>query len=547
MTSLAVRAVETAEMTTQDGVRLDADIYRPEAAGPWPVLLLRQAYGRRVAATVCYAHPRWYAAQGYVVVVQDVRGRGTSGGRFDTLQHEAMDGAETVDWCANLAGTTGEVGMYGFSYQGMNQLLAAATAGPALKVLAPAMIGWNLYQDTVREGGALLLAGTVGWAAQLGADTARHLGDRDAYDALRAAATRLPLDGPITAQPEVMRRWADYHHYERWTQAEEGDPLWCNIAPAAHRDAIFSRQIPMLFIGGWYDFTLPGTLAAWREAHAVVPHKTRLLIGPWAHMPWGSLVGGTDFGEDAVSKVDLIQISWFDRWLKGTDNTSASVRLFDLGAHHWREAADLRHVERRLFLGSDGRASIDPGAGWLRDQCEQAGEDAVVHDPWRPVPTCGGRWGSPSGPVERGEIDQRGDVLTFTSAPLARSITIFGAVRAVLYVEADMPSFDLVCTASRVSAEGRVVGFAEGVRRATGDKTITAVDVDMFAVCITLAVGERLRLSVALASFPAYSVNPGIGDPIQTPFMDAQVITLVIRHGGDHPSALIIDIADPNG
>ena len=92
---MKVRPVETGTMRTRDGVRLDADIYRPDGDGPWPVLLLRQAYGRRVAATVVYAHPAWYAAQGYIVVVQDVRGRGTSEGFFKALEHEAADGADT--------------------------------------------------------------------------------------------------------------------------------------------------------------------------------------------------------------------------------------------------------------------------------------------------------------------------------------------------------------------------------------------------------------------------------------------------------------------
>ena len=130
-------------MWTRDGVRLDADVYRHASSERLPVLLMRQPYGRRIASTVCYAHPWWYAAQGYVVVIQDVRGRGTSEGEFDLFVHEAEDGADALAWVAELPGANGAVGMYGFSYQGTAQLLAAARSGSALKALAPAMIGWN--------------------------------------------------------------------------------------------------------------------------------------------------------------------------------------------------------------------------------------------------------------------------------------------------------------------------------------------------------------------------------------------------------------------
>src|SRR5919202_1923624 len=148
---------ETASMLTRDGVRLDADIYRPDAAGEFPVLLMRQPYGRAIASTVVYAHPTWYAAQGYIVVIQDVRGRGTSGGEFKLFAHEIADGEDTVNWAASLSGSNGKVGMYGFSYQGMTQLYTAAAKPSALITICPAMVGCNLYADWAYEGGAFCL------------------------------------------------------------------------------------------------------------------------------------------------------------------------------------------------------------------------------------------------------------------------------------------------------------------------------------------------------------------------------------------------------
>ena len=117
---------ETVSMRTRDGVRLDADLYRPAGKGPFPLLLMRQPYGRKIASTVVYAHPGWYAAHGYIVVIQDVRGSGTSEGDFKLFEHEREDGADTLAWAAALEGCSGRIGMYGFSYQAATQLLAEA-------------------------------------------------------------------------------------------------------------------------------------------------------------------------------------------------------------------------------------------------------------------------------------------------------------------------------------------------------------------------------------------------------------------------------------
>lgn len=528
-------------MRTRDGVRLDADIYRPEGDGPWPVLLLRQAYGRKVASTVTYAHPRWYAAQGYVVVVQDVRGRGSSEGVFATLEHEAEDGADTIAWCSTLPGTTGAVGMYGFSYQGMNQLLAAAEAGPELKAIAPAMIGWNLRDEMVLEGGAPLLAGAVGWAAQVGADTARHESDGTAYEALRAAAGNLPLGDAVTARPEVLSRFADYHHYFRWLDAGPDDELWRRIAPAARLETLKRRKLPMLFVGGWYDFTLPGTLAGWAAMHHAQPDLTHLVVGPWAHLPWGRFVGDRDFGPQAVSAIDLLQIAWFNHWLKGVPLELSPLRLFDLGNCSWEERAAFPDATLTFYLVGDGRVSADPEAGHLIDNPPEDGEDVLVHDPWRPAPTRGGRQGNPSGPVNRCDVDQRGDVLTFTTAVLDKPLSICGAINAMIHAGADTGSFDLHCTLSRVMPDGIVQPFAEGIRRVTCHG---AVDIDLKVSRITLKAGERLRLSIAGASHPAFAINPGEGDPIDTPHIEARIITISVRYGHGHPSAISFGVAD---
>ncbi len=438
--------VRTASMLTADGVRLDAEVTTPAAPGRYPVLLMRQPYGRRIASTACYAHPSWYAAQGFVVVVQDVRGRGTSEGEFSLFADDAADGAATVAWAAELPESDGRVCMYGFSYQGTNQLLAAARA--------PAAIGWNLRTDWAYEGDAFNLQAGIGWAAQLGAETARRAGDETAFLDLRRASANPPVDGAVAARAEVMERHRGLSHYHDWIDHPEAGAGWDAISPAAQLEGIVAAGVPTLLIGGWHDSHLPGTLAAYHALAGRVP--VRLVVGPWAHHPWARRLGAQDFGPGAAGGLDVEQANWLHAALDG--NPPGGVRLFDLGARTWRELAAWPSEPAMFHLGGIGRAAADECHGTLTTA--QPGDDAaecIVHDPWRPVPTL------PPG-ADRAALEQRGDVLTFTSAAMTEPLLLAGTVSMELRATADAPDFDLSCTLSRV-VDGYVWPVATGHRR----------------------------------------------------------------------------------
>jgi uncharacterized protein len=150
-----------------DGIELVSDHYYPPQSGPHPTLLMRQPYGRDIASTVVYAHPVWFARHGYNVVVQDVRGRGDSGGDFYPFRHEGRDGRETIAWLSMRPESSGSIGMYGFSYQGMTQLLAAAEQPEGLICIAPGMTAHDLYHGWFYHHGALRLASSLGWGLQM--------------------------------------------------------------------------------------------------------------------------------------------------------------------------------------------------------------------------------------------------------------------------------------------------------------------------------------------------------------------------------------------
>jgi putative CocE/NonD family hydrolase len=532
--------LEAASMTTSDGVRLDADIWVPPFAGDAPVLLMRQAYGRRLGSALCYAHPAWYARQGFLVVIQDVRGRGSSEGDFAAFEHEARDGSEAVEWAAGLPRSNGRVGLYGFSYQGTNQLQAAALRPPALRAMAPAMIGWDIRTDWATEGEAFRLASNIGWGIQMAAGTAVHRGDTAAAQDLFAASRGLPLHASVNAHPPVLERWRDAGHYHDWLERDADDAYWARISPSASVARLREGGVPALFVGGWYDTHLPGTLAA-SEA---LGGNTSLLVGPWTHFPWDRQVGDLDFGPTAVSKVDQAQVAWFRRWLRDSGEDRPALSVFDLGACCWRSYDRWPDERLDLHLAGEGLASIDIESGTLAPApSNEPAIEYLVHDPWRPAPSVGGAFGTPPGPVDRIKVDSRSDVLTFTTEPLDGSSTIVGEVSVDLPIVSDRAHFDLSCTVSRVGADRRVITLAEGYRAVRDHRSGDRIAVSLRKTCATLRAGERLRLSIAAASFPAYPVNPGDGrNPADVPSIEAGLITLGVMVGGERGAVLKLHV-----
>lgn len=552
MTMLPVAPPFTVSMRTRDGVRLDADLYRPVGLGPFPVLLMRQPYGRKIASTVVYAHPSWYAAHGYIVVIQDVRGAGTSEGTFKLFEHERADGADALVWAAALDGSNGRVGMYGFSYQAATQLLALAGAldsdGVKPAALCPAMMGWDVFSDWAYEGGAFCLYGGMSWALQMGAERARLAGDVAAYTEMLAAVKSLPLHEERMAWPAVLQRHARYTHYGDWIGNPAPGGYWDRIAPKA---ALSGRagDVPMLHVGGWYDKMLEGTLGAW-QAMTASQAPQRLIVGPWGHIPWGRRSGIVDFGPQASSPIDAEQVRWFDRFLKDRDNgveREPPVQLFDVGSKAWRSFTGWPEPALQAWhLSSNGLAAARSEDGVLdRRPTAEASLDTLVHDPWRPVPSLGGHDGMPPGPQDRGALDGRTDVACYTSAPLAEPLRVAGRVSAEIHVNADTASHDLCAVLSQVTPDGRALTLTQGYLR-VGDATSPGPRlVAMRAVCATIPTGAALRLSLQAASFPAFSVNPGTGAGAdKARLFDCAVITLALHGGGSKASRLLLPVEE---
>jgi uncharacterized protein len=572
---LPLRAKQVLSMLTRDRVRLDADVYAPEAPGPWPVLLMRQPYGRAIASTVVYAHPSWYAAQGYMVVIQDVRGRGSSEGEFRLFDSEIEDGEDAVSWAAQLPNSSGQVGMYGFSYQGMTQLFAAVNQPPALKTICPAMVAYDLYQDWAYEGGAFCLQTNLAWALQLSAETVRRQGDRPSYQRLYEAARQLPFGQSVPVDPEILRSLDSQSFYHQWLQQSQPSEYWEVRSPRHYLDRL---TLPMLHIGGWFDAYLRGSLRLYEAMVKTHPaHRQQLVVGPWAHLPWGRRAGDLDFGASAVTPCDALQLAWFNHHLKGepwpgdvgdvgdVGNAGDSrsypaartpvaearqwhkdlpVRLFVMGINQWQDLPRWpipEPAESCWFLTSTGLASLDPNSGALSQLSTGPGAqiiDVLVHDPWRPAPSLGGHNALPAGPVERSSCDQRSDVLTYTSLPLDGDRLILGQPVVTLFCAADAPSFDLSVVLSQVDWQGRAIALCQGHLRVNcAPNEIHEHRIPLATTALQIPARQALRLSISAASFPAYGTNPGTG-ALDAHLIEHRVMTLRVYSGGDYAACL---------
>jgi uncharacterized protein len=552
------------ECRLTDGNALVSDHYYPPGEGPWPTLLMRQPYGRDIASTVVYPHPVWFARHGYHVVIQDVRGRGGSEGEFYPFRHEGRDGAETIAWLRKHSGCNGRIGMYGFSYQGATQLLAAAEQPKGLECIAPHMTAADLYHGWFYHHGALRLSSSLGWGIQMLREDARRLGLRDASDRLEAAWANIRAQAAHTphAQHPAIADTGLPGYVRDWFEHREPGEYWAGLDISTRVDRI---QIPALHIAGWFDTYLEGSISGYlalrnHAGSAFARDNQYLIAGPWVHIPWGDRAGDANLGEAANLNTDDILLRWFDHWLKDSSafSNEPRIRHFALGPNKWRSATDWPSAAAYpLYLHSQGNANSRKGNGTLNTAASNQDEprDVFVYDPEVPVSAPGGLQAQ-NGPLDQSTLEMGNNVLVYTSEPVLRETGVFGHPRIKLFAATSAAYADFTAKLVRVTSSGRAEFLSIGIARSTwlfGDSNysadrIHAWEFTLEPVSLVLAPGERLRLEIASSAFPIYDRNPSTDvSPQDADNWNWARSTQQIAHSVDHPSAIYLPIAGDAG
>ncbi len=513
------------QLELDDGVTLVADAWHPADAstGPWPVLLQRLPYGRSVASTPVLAHPSWIARQGYAVVVQDCRGRGASTGAFSPFVHEGPDGAATIEWAARLPYCDGRVATYGFSYQGLAQLHAAALRPPSLRAIAPMMCCPDPYDGWTYEGGLLRWPFVCFWAAQLA-------GQEQGTGPVPYDVGVLPRSSALGPNPPAwFTEWLDHPH---------DDGYW-----ADRRPDLSAIEVPAFTVGGWFDDFSSGTAVLIERLGA------EAVLGPWAHMPWGSVHGGVDLGPTtSPAFVAEAMIGFFDRvFERGSAGrspvvaaaaTGARVRYFVLGSGVWQTASAWpppeTTLQRWLAWSPSGNANSRWGDGVLAPAGVAPGHrpaSVIVAQPLVPYP------GEPLDFSDESSSEDRRDVLCFTSEPLAASLTIAGSPVVTVTARSDRLSHDLVAVLTAVDRRGESRALTGWARRgwpvADGPAQPQTVELRLRPVAVEIPAGSRLRLDISGARFPCYDRNPHAADGSPDTPSDEHVVASIEIWGAE--------------
>ena len=557
----------------RDGVTLSAEVYRPARPGRYPALLSRTPYNRSnpIAGASQLDISRAVRA-GYAVVIQDVRGRWDSEGEFYPFANEINDGYDTVEWAAVQPWCSGRVGMFGASYVGATQWLAAIAGPPHLQAIMPTVTGSNYHENWTYQGGAFSLGFNLSWTLnQLQTESlARNRGrlpyfgslweaNFDALDGLDEQLAHLPLrEVPSVVRPNLVRYYSD------WLKHPNDDDYWHQWCIEDHYSDI---KAPSFNIGGWYDIFLGGTLRNYTESRRLAEDErarsgTRLVVGPWAHHATaGGGAGEYGFGiraEWSNLDVDGIRLKWLDRWLKGDPNGSEEeppVKIFVMGLNRWRDEddwppADITYLP--YYLRQEGGLSPEKPAG-------DEPFDAYLYDPRDPVPTRGGALccyptGLPPGPFDQRGIEARSDVMVYSTPPLDRDLEVTGPIVVKLWAASSAPDTDFTGKLVDVEPDGFARNLTDGIIRARYRYSrsnpeliepgrVYEYTIDLWATSNLFKAGHRIRLEISSSNFPRFDRNPNTG---AQPGSDTRLEPAMQRvfHDTRYPSHVRLPVLD---
>ena len=544
----------------RDGVKLSADVLRPEGKGPFPTLVYRTPYNRKHAEENEVVKAA--LARGYAVVLQDVRGRYGSEGVFVPYVHEGRDGYDTIEWAAAQPWSDGRIGTFGLSYPGAVQWLAAVESPPHLKAMVPAMT-FSTPRNFFYAGGAWDLS-WLAWIWDNIAPDARVRanlqGPRTGKEAAAAWARLQPPLAyrlPLSNVPELVEP-APY--YFDWLAHPPADPSW-DWAEIRGRYARVGAAV--LNFSGWHDeaygpegaiTNFLGLLAA-RSGQE--DPRTQLVLGPWTH-------GGEDsdrsgdrvFGPRAPIDYAGMILRFMDRYVRGKDNgveREPRVSAFVMGENAWRTGPTMPLPGTKplsLYLAAIGKGP----SRLLRTppDSSEPSSSTFVSDPAHPVVDP---YADEPGAHDYRKLALRTDVLVFETEPLTEPLRVVGPVETEIFLSADAPDADLWVKLEDVAPDGTAWNLSSpgtDVLRASERDGAAAPKLLSPEQVVVLRLpnlrtgnlfrkGHRVRIILCGSFMPEFSRNLQTGES-ETRSDTMRKATVRIHHDSGHASRIVLPV-----
>lgn len=566
-----VRIERDVMVPMHDGVKLATDIYFPQGLeGKLPVILIRTPYDKAKPRAIGEA-PQVFPGQGYIVVIQDVRGKFASEGIYKVSTADTNDGYDTLSWIAAQTWSSGKIGTFGCSYLGENQIEVAKTRHPNLTAMIPQAAGGALGSAGGKffyfgefEGGVFSLSTGFGWFPR---DGRWDKNNTEPFHPDTAVALKtLPV-------VEMVRRYGGPKtDFEGFVSHELVSPWWEQFGYINDTDRF---SAPALQVNSWFDYGAAETLQLMNlmstnsETEAGKTNQF-IILGPTGHCEFQratehTFVGQLDVG-DARFPYWQTYLKWYDYWLRGEENgvtKMPKIQYYLIGANEWRHSDQwppVGSVYRSYQLSSRGHANTRFGDGGLETEPASGNApDQFTYDPADPVPSRGGSLcctGNPNdqaGSYDQSSIEERPDVLVYTTDFLKQSLDVIGPIKAVLYASSSARDTDFTAKLVDVTPDGRALNVQEGILRARFRRGMTKkvwmhpgevyeVQVDLHATAYRFATGHRIRVEVSSSNFPRFARNLNTGRDDNAGAKWRKAVN-TIHHSARLPSRIVLPIA----
>lgn len=536
-----------------DGIKLVADVYRPKTVDKCPVIILRTPYDKRGNIHPYKQMAFLFASQGYVFIVQDVRGRYLSEGEYDPFQNEGLDGYTTVQWAGKEHWSNGKVALYGFSYLGSCAWLTTPYSNPYLKTIVPMFTTQDTYSIFI-ENGIFHLKGALYWLT-----TYYRKGQtlNLTYGKIKKSLMKLPvnkLDEDVMGHPIKA--------YQDIVSHIVPDAFWAKICVNQRMSEI---DIPAFIVTGWYDTYLQGAIDDFiRMVESPEHSKNRqscLVIGPWSHNP-SQKFEGIDYGRKADFNLQLTNtLKWCDFWLKDDKialKDISKIKYFMMGKNEWRKSQEWPPKQARMenyYLSQENNEKKRCIYKLSKTIPQEEAETRYLYDPNDPVPFRGSHHlHDPSwvGPFEQGELLCRKDVITYISEPLEENLEIAGFVKLVIFVSSSALDTDFCAKICDMRPSGESYNLQAGFVRMRYRESlhmptliepgkIYRLEISLRSIAHAFLKNHRIQLQVTSCDFPVHDRNLNTGESCELS-TKIEVAEQTIYTGGQYPSHLILPI-----